>query len=520
MRRGVRHLEGASERGFGVVEAMVAVTILAIALLLSIQPLMASLNRLDSSQDVSVAEKLAQSEIEAIRALGYDDVGLPGLTPSGVLTPSRTVEVGDRRYTVEIDVRYAGSLTGLNVVAGGGDGVPGAWDPGVNYKVVSVSVTPVSPGASTITMDAIVAPARIGALDGVASVRVTLARHEPFAASNVQLPSLKLQQSPLPNIRSGSHDQVQVFPAITTGTWTVALDDAAGWQIHPDDVLAGRNLVQARIGVVGEAAFRVFRPATLQLTVQNAVTLQPVSNFTLSLLHVPSGARTSYASGVGTVANLLPDAYQITVTASGYQTFVSGNINIPANYPEPAHRMTVNLTPTAPPGTGTTLPAPFQVTFTVFDHTGRVVNGAAVRVVLPSGQAVTGTTDANGRSVLSLAAGNCTATASTLWGHGPATVTFNPSSRNQVALWLTRPSGMGAGVLSGAVRAEFVYRVRRASTWTALPANALGEASFVAGSGTFEVAKRCLADGSIQGQRSLTVKANADRFTSVRGWCP
>ena len=39
----------AADQGFGVVEAMVAVTILAIALVLSIQPLMASLNRIGAS---------------------------------------------------------------------------------------------------------------------------------------------------------------------------------------------------------------------------------------------------------------------------------------------------------------------------------------------------------------------------------------------------------------------------------------------------------------------------------------
>ena len=43
---------------------MVAVTILAIALLLSIQPLMASLNRIEGSQNLSAAEKLAQSEMK------------------------------------------------------------------------------------------------------------------------------------------------------------------------------------------------------------------------------------------------------------------------------------------------------------------------------------------------------------------------------------------------------------------------------------------------------------------------
>ena len=509
-----------ADAGFGVVEAMVAVTILAIALLMSIQPLMASLNRLDASRSVSVAEKLAESEIEAIRGLNYDDVGLPGLTPSGVLQPSRTVEVAGHRYTVTVDVRYAGSLTGLDVVEGGGDGVAGAWDPGVNYKVVTVSVTPITAEAEPVIMDTIVAPSKIGALDGVASVRVTLARHEPFAASGLQLPSLKLVAASRPEIRSGSHDEIQVFPAITVGTWTVQTDDAAGWAIHPDDVLAGRNLVTARVGAVGDAAFRVYRPASLVVSVQNATTQQPVTNFTLSLLHVPSGARTNYPAGQTTVSGLVPDAYQVTVTASGYQTYTSGNINIPSAYPEPGHQMMVSLTPVSTPGPGTTLPAPYQVTFTVFDSTGRVVNGATVSVVLPSGGTVSGATDVNGRSVLNLVEGNCTATASTPWGHGPVSYTFNPKTRSQVQLWLTRPSGKGMGVLTSGVRAEFVYRLRRTDPWVAIPANALGEASFVGSPGNYLVAKRCLSGGSIQGEKTLRLSADRTRTTAIHGWCP
>jgi len=509
-----------ADGGFGVVESMVAVTILAIALILSIQPLMASLNSIRASEDVSAAEKLAQSEMEAIRALPYDDVGLPGLTPSGVLEPTRTVDMSGHRYTVEVEVRYAGSLTGLDIVPGGGDGAPGVWDPGVNYKVVTVSVTPLSPGAQPVIMDAIIAPERIGALDGVASVRVTIAPHEPFAPGDLQLPSLKLVSPPLPEIRSGTHDAVQVFPAITVGTWTVQTDDAGGWLIHPDDVLAGKNLVEARIGMVGEAAFRVYRPASLVVTVESAETQQPITNFTLGLRHLPSGQQTAYPAGVGTVSGLIPDAYEVTVTASGYEDYTSGSINIPQDYPDPAHRMTVSLTPVTPPGEEDPLPAPHQVTFTVFDNTGRPVNGATVDVVLPGGQTVSGPTDGDGRVVLGLTAGQCLATATTPWGHGPATSSFDPEDVDRVALWLTRPSGMGTGVLSSGVRAEFVYRRTRSASWTALPANSVGEASFVGPPANYYVAKRCLANGRIQGESRLSVRSNRDRFTSIRGWCP
>lgn len=77
---------------------------------------------------VSVAENLAQAEIESIRALKYEDVGLPGRTPSGVLTEVRTVNVEGRAYLIEMDVEYAGSLTGLDVVP---QGVTASRGPGM-----------------------------------------------------------------------------------------------------------------------------------------------------------------------------------------------------------------------------------------------------------------------------------------------------------------------------------------------------------------------------------------------------
>jgi len=115
--------------------------------------------------------------------------------------------------------------------------------------------------------------------------------------------------------------------------------------------------------------------------------------------------------------------------------------------------------------------------------------------------------------------GNCTATASTPWGHGPVTYTFNPKYRSQVQLWLTRPWGKGTGVLSSDPGPSSCTACG-APTLGRHPGNAMGEASFVGVPATYLVAKRCLASGSIQGERSLWIEAGSTRFTSIYGWCP
>ena len=77
------------EGGFSFIEALAAVTILAIAIVLSIQPIMSSLRQLGDSRAVTVAENLAQAEIESIRALEYGDIGFPGYTPMACWPRSR-----------------------------------------------------------------------------------------------------------------------------------------------------------------------------------------------------------------------------------------------------------------------------------------------------------------------------------------------------------------------------------------------------------------------------------------------
>ena len=73
---------------------MVAVTILSLAIVVTIQPLVGAIRRISDARIVGVAENLAQAELESIRALDYDDVGIPGRTPSGVL---EAVADGDGR---------------------------------------------------------------------------------------------------------------------------------------------------------------------------------------------------------------------------------------------------------------------------------------------------------------------------------------------------------------------------------------------------------------------------------------
>ena len=75
------------ESGFSLPEGIMALTVLAIGIVMTIAPVLSGLDTLAEAKVNQVAANLGQAEIERIRSLDYADVGFPGSSPAGVLTP-------------------------------------------------------------------------------------------------------------------------------------------------------------------------------------------------------------------------------------------------------------------------------------------------------------------------------------------------------------------------------------------------------------------------------------------------
>ncbi len=538
---------GRGEAGFTIVEAMMAVTILSVAIVLTIQPVIGALRQINDARIIGVAENLAQAEVESIRALDYDDIGIPGRTPSGVLAAERDVSVEGRDYTIETVVLYAGSVTGLNVVPQGGDGVEGTWDPGVDYKIVKITVTGNGREMDPIIMETIVSPPRVGAHEGIANARVTVVAHEPFATSTLTLPTIKITAAPAAAIHSPLPASVQVFPAIPAGTYTATLDTANGWLIHPADVLAQKDVLAVSAGSTTDTSLRVYRPGSLVVTVRDYYSNAVISTAQVTVTRLPDAKVTVGTPGQYTLTGLVPDAYDVKVTNSGYNDWWLTSVNLPSGYPDDmSHELTVIMQPLVPPTTTTTTTIPpttttvpgattttttvastttttlvnaVLVTFTVTDNSDMVIAGATVKVNHPTRGLLQAVTDIYGRATLNLEKGTTfTATATTPWGHGSVNSSFNPATKTSVTLKMTRPSNMGKMKLTGGAKAEFLYS--GGGPWIAMPANYQGEASFVAYGGWYDVAKRCLANGTVVGAKEVSVRSGENRSTSISGWCP
>ncbi len=512
------------ESGFTLIEAMTAAVILVVAIVLTITPIAVSMRAIDRSKEVTVAENLAQARIEEARSLDYADVGNPGFAPDGILDPSIVRTVDGRDYVVTTDVRYVGATTGLDIVAQGGDGVQGSFDPGVNYKLVTVTVTSSTGAIGPVTMETIVAPPTIGALEDVAIVSVSIERHEPYDPSSEPDPWLQLvgTTSYLP------HEQgpEQIFPDVVPGTYTIDLFDARGWQLHPDTIATGANTVDAVGGWNAQRTIRVYRPASLTVTVLDDTGV-PIPDATITITDMADGRTTTNTTGDYVFTDLVPDRYSVNGSAPGYLGSA-----VEVDVPGPGGGTSASVTLVMTPYTA----MPVDMTFHV-DYAGwstYFTAGATVTVSHPVLGSWTGTTDENGDLTLTLPENETgyTVTAETGWGHAPTTTSFaTTTAPATVSLSLGKPTATDRFALySGPIGPTGFYRywveTWRNGRWrwsqsTDLPSNSLGKATFIVPeANNRRVHVRAYCDTGTELARATFTMTGANQSWNVPGSCP
>lgn len=473
--RSLLHRGRTEEAGFTIVEAVVAAGILIIAVVLTVTPLVISMRALDRSKDVTIAESLAQARIEQVRALEFEDIGHPGSAPSGILNPVETETVEGANFRIETTVQYVGSSTGLNVIPQGGDGVQGAFDIGVNYKYIQVTVTPLDGASNPVTMETFVSPPTVGGLENIAVVEITVDRHEPFDPSLDETPVVRITGPQIYTSPDGN--TTQYFPDVMVGNYAVSLVTTAGWLLHPETVDTGADNVTATQGVAAQRTIRVYQPVSLDVVVLDDTTGLPVLNAVVTATDLAYGSPVTNPMGDYSFSGLVPDRYGVDVTASGYASAYA-EVDVPGFGGGTSQTLTVRLVPQAFTG----VDYEFFVDYEGWSNYH--IHGATVTVTHPVHGTFLGTTDETGRVSIELPASETgfAVTALTTHGHGPATSTFNTGATpNTISLSLTKPGGTDRFALrNGAVGPDgfFEYKIG-AGPWIELPANDQGRATFI-----------------------------------------
>lgn len=370
------------DRGFSLPEAVMALTVLSIGILLTITPVLSGLDNLDDARLNQVASNYAQAKIEEIRSLEYADVGFPSSTPSGVLSPTESVNLEGVQFEVKTEVEYVGSVTGLNVVAGGGDGVPGSYNTGIDYKRVTVTITDPSGTMAPIVYNTIVAPPNLAAHEGLSNVILTLGRYEPVGTPTDQVsypyPTTCLRKAgSLTQTFSSSSDPVQIYPGLDPsdpdpsdpdyyyearlGASCDFEDGITGWRVAPASVAATDIHVAAT--ATADVALDLYRPATLEVTVTDefgglltALVTLTVDNGTTAETLLSTDPEYDAATGTFTITEfegypLVPGYYNLSVDAPGYLLASQLAVETPSGYPT---TMTEAVTLQLIGGTGST----------------------------------------------------------------------------------------------------------------------------------------------------------------------
>ena len=133
-----------NERGFTMVELLVAIFLIALGLLAIASTFDTSRNLVSASERKEASVHIAEQEIERIRAMDYGDVGLTSLpsTSSNQYHPNYWVTGTSYRY----DHKAGGNTEPMVVSAGGFD--PDALPRGATASSAARS-TATSPGSTT-----------------------------------------------------------------------------------------------------------------------------------------------------------------------------------------------------------------------------------------------------------------------------------------------------------------------------------------------------------------------------------
>jgi hypothetical protein len=322
------------EAGMGILEMMMATIVLALVLTGFGAVMFAAARENVKSENRTRSQQQATSEIETIRSLAYDSVGLVGGNPPGTLVASKTVN----GLKVETDVGFVN------------DNVPGTYTTYKDYKAVTVKVF--DPGKSTpsaVLETRVAPPGAPGQNESVIKVIVSdYGLNTPIENATVSLaggPSSNRTDTTsaagevifpglIPNAVSGNHyDLTAVVPGYVTMAADLPPANATHVKVAPTTVFS--------------TAIRMFRPLTLNVSLlsNNSGSVSP---FTLPSTVSVTGSNgtgsfpTSTGSiSTGTLQASTPILPNDTVTIGAYAPGMSGKgwfatavkEKVPTNYP-------------------------------------------------------------------------------------------------------------------------------------------------------------------------------------------
>lgn len=321
-----------SQSGMTLVELLIAVTVF-MMLGVAIYSMLSYILKTElAAKDRVLASNIASSELEIVRNLSYDSVGVINGSPSGSLPQAKSVTVNNVQFNVSFDVRYVDDP--FDGMAGG---APNDTNP-ADYKLVQAVVACANcPQSNPVKMTTTVAPPGIegAGIFGFLFLKVTNAAGQPVSQAAVHIESVHLVPQRIIDSVTDNNGELKILdliPAIQEYHVTAAKTGyTTDFTITPD---AGNpNPLKTDVNIsLGEVT-----PLTLQIDLASALNISsvtdncaPVGNISFSVrgenligtnpdVYRYSQNFTTNGGGAAVLNNLRWDMYRIDVLSSqGY----------------------------------------------------------------------------------------------------------------------------------------------------------------------------------------------------------
>ncbi|WP_181813692.1 hypothetical protein [Gaiella occulta] len=266
LRAGGRRRPLAREHGFTLIETVLAMAIFVGVATSLAGVLTSSIAAHTVSRERTVAEQIANDQVESIRRLPYDDVGTVGGNPPGTVAASRTVTQDGLTATVSTQISYVN------------DPIPTSYATGANYKRVTVTVTRARDGKQLTRVVTNIAPPARAPYGGINNAIVNVQVLDYALLTPVPGASVTIANGPSPSRTDVTDSSGTVsFAALTpnpltgpTAYYDLTVSDT-GYVTFPGDVPpAAAAHLQLSPSQTVSTAIRIFKPVSIILQMVNA----------------------------------------------------------------------------------------------------------------------------------------------------------------------------------------------------------------------------------------------------------
>jgi hypothetical protein len=350
MARAVRRLSRSlrrDERGFTLVEAITAL-MLFVFLGTALAGLLTSAVSANSyARQKTIAEQIANDQVEWIRSQTYDNIGEvsgnpPGIVkPSGLKNVSGTVTVRGLTAVVATDISYVNDPT------------PTSYATSANYKKVVVTVTRNSDSkqlAQSVTYVAPPARAPYGGLNyGIINATVVDSGNTT-PTNQVSGVTVGISSTNPSASRSDTTDSTGTasFAALTANPtssdyYNVSITPPSGWEVlTEDDITKTPSSTSAQVSLAPGQTFttllHVYRPATIYVNLKNSTDNSTYTgNATVTVSSTRGSQTFAYTGSTLTIQTIngekvVPGLSYTVSTSSGFASTAVTQL-VPNNYP-------------------------------------------------------------------------------------------------------------------------------------------------------------------------------------------